>query len=111
MYIHQNLVHPSNSQFESMFRFDILERHPTAFSRQLGEAVIMKNSIAVILNSKDEYNRCIVPDISLKDRGWNEGVFQRQYAKFEGKVRPRTKGINDKNYYLKQIMTTEDEGF
>ena len=47
----------------------------------------MKNSKAIILNLKDEYTRCIIPDLKLEDRGWNLEGTQRDSAKFEGTPR------------------------
>ena len=53
------------------------------------ETVRMKNTKAVILNSKDEYQRCIVPDIPLTDRGWIIGGPQRPEARTDSTPKQR----------------------
>ena len=73
MHVHLQTAHPGESKdFERIFRFDVEESYQSAFTRQLGEAVKMKNSGAVILNLKEEYSRCIIPDVGLGERGWKE---------------------------------------
>ena len=54
----------------------------------------MKSSDCIVLNLKDEYSRCMIPDITLGDRGWNIDKPQRQTAKFEGKPRIRVRGVD-----------------
>ena len=71
MYIHQQLAHKDNEDFASMFRFYKVDKHPTAFTRQLAEAIYMKSSSCIVLNLKDEYTRCMIPNVTLGDRGWN----------------------------------------
>ena len=63
-----------------MFRLEVEETHKNAFNHQLAEAVMMKNSISIVLNMRDEYARCLIPDIPLVDRGRVEGGPQRQEA-------------------------------
>ena len=47
MYQHQVAAHPERSDSANLYRFDIVERHKSDFSRQLAEAIIMINSRCV----------------------------------------------------------------
>ena len=84
MHQHMIMAHPGITEYDRVFRFDVVEAHSSAFTRQLAEAIQMKNSQAVMLNLKDECTRCIIPDIKLEDRGWKVGGPQRKSSKFEG---------------------------
>ena len=51
----------------------------------------MKNRSYVVLNLKDEYSRCMIPDVTLGDRGWKVDGPQRETARFEGEPRMRVR--------------------
>ena len=56
-------VHPS----EVEFRIKILSYHKTAFDRQISEAVLIRRNLGPnLLHSKQEYNRCYIPRITVK---------------------------------------------
>ena len=62
----------------------------------------MKNSKAIILNLKDEYSKCIVPDFTLGERGLGVQGQQRECAKTverhrESKKCLYTEGKDNKN--------------
>ena len=95
VYAHQQMVHPNRQDFNNMFRFDVIGRHQTSFIGQLAEATVMKNSQSVVLNLKDEYTRCIIPDITLGDRGWQIGGPQRPTSRLAGEPRLRIRGSDD----------------
>ena len=54
--MHQHVIraHLGIEDYKSVLRFEVIEKHQTAFSRQLAEAINMKNKKAVILNLKDD---------------------------------------------------------
>ena len=91
IYQHLKIAHPEwlEMDWNNMFRFEVESANKSAFDRQLREAVRMKNTQAVVLNSKDEYQRCIVPDIPLTDRGWVAGGPQRPEARTDSTPKQR----------------------
>ena len=57
----------------------------------------MKKSKCIVMNMKDEYNRCCVPYIPMGDRRWPEGDDKiPDYAKTN--VTPRLKSDNNNKY-------------
>ena len=77
----------------NQFRFKVTAQHKGAFYRQISEAVIMNNSKAIILNLKDEYSRCIVPDFKLGERWWREEGQQRECTKTVERPRERVRNV------------------
>ena len=50
-----------------MFEFEVISGHKTSFCRQLTEAVeIMTFCSRTLLNRKEIFNRCLIPEIFLK---------------------------------------------
>ena len=70
------LAHPEciAQDWNNKFRLEVESAHRTTFERQLAEAVRQKNTSSVLMNNKDEYVRCLVPDIPLQDRAWVMGA-------------------------------------
>ena len=65
MFWHQQEEH---GEKEDMVKFSmkVVQNHQTAFRRQIHEAVsIARNSNKNLLNSKQEYNRCILPRLTV----------------------------------------------
>ena len=64
---HHLRSHPDRNLGDMAFTFSIKSHFSSAFRRQVGEAVAIKMSIAdpkvLNLNSKLEYNRCLISDI------------------------------------------------
>ena len=104
---HMRIAHPGEKKnYEDIFRFEVLSNFKSAFSRQLGEAILMKNSGSIIMNLKEEYSRCIVPDINLGERGWREGgAPQRESAKFSGEVKMRE---SKEENTVRTVSSTDD---
>ena len=48
------------------FSIEIVKTHRSAFKRQIHEAVLIMLEEGVILNSKSEYNRCLVPTLEVQ---------------------------------------------
>ena len=58
--------HPDTEKGEEVFSMKILRGHRSALTRQVNEAVIIANSWSKnILNSKQEYNRCVIPKLAV----------------------------------------------
>ena len=72
-----------------MFRFDKVKSHQTAFSRQLSEVIAMKKGDCIIMNLKDEYSRCCIPDYPQGERRWPEGGVIPNHAKTDRNPRLR----------------------
>ena len=51
-----------------LFKVEVVKTHKSAFSRQIHEAVTMMREGGTILNSQEEYNRCLVPTLEVKGR-------------------------------------------
>ena len=65
-HIFQHIIakHPEGiSSIKRTFQFRVVERFSSAFHRQIGEALLIKNSTQKLMNNKLEYSRCIVPEI------------------------------------------------
>ena len=71
MQTHMLTAHPTHQPPESVqsaaekFKFKVVRVHKTALSRQLHEAMTIGKAEGVILNSKEEYTRCIIPTLSV----------------------------------------------
>ena len=66
IHCHRADAHPGEDPGEKLFTMKVLQGHKTALTRQIQEAVLIANSQGVeLLNSKNEYNRCIIPRIAV----------------------------------------------
>ena len=93
-------------EWKDKFRFQMVEQHKTAFTRQLSECLRMKNSPAIIMNLKYEYTGCVIPDLPLSDRGWIKEGPQRQSAKIDY---PQKSDYQDKIQKKQAYNQTEDQ--
>ena len=53
---------------ETEFKFEILKSCKSSFQREISEAVIIKTMgmrQVNLLNSKEEFNRCVIPEITV----------------------------------------------
>ena len=74
--------HPG--QEEVNFEMKVLRGHLSAFSRQIHEAVvIIRNREKNILNSKEEYNRCLLPTLAVKMGEKEHKTMGKKKAKLE----------------------------
>ena len=48
------------------FKVEVVKTHRTSFIRQIHEAVTIMLEPGTILNSQEEYNRCLVPSLEVK---------------------------------------------
>ena len=53
-----------------IFKPEVIRKHSSALTRQLHEAVEIAKAEGVVLNNKDEYNRCLIPSLvnSIPDK-------------------------------------------
>ena len=64
------------SNLRESFKFEVISQHRSAFNRQISEAIDIKNSEYPLMNNKDQYNHCIIPEITRGERGWVIGETQ-----------------------------------
>ena len=83
---HVVLKHGDSHPNDVEFRMKIVSQHQTAFERQISEAVRIRRNLGDrLMNSKQEYNRCYIPKISIKksenDDEKDPGIEQENKAK------------------------------
>ena len=49
-----------------LFKVEILKTQNSSFKRQIHEAVAIMLEKGTLLNSKDEYNRCLIPTLEVQ---------------------------------------------
>ena len=77
MFCHHEQEHLEKGE-EAVFAMKVVRSHKSALERQINEAVLIANSWGSnLLNSKLEYNRCIIPTLSVK-MGEQEVVSREQ---------------------------------
>ena len=81
---HVNEKHPQedpNTLPQSLFKMKIHRRYTTAMERQLGEALNLARSGGAgaegVMNRKDEYSRCVVPEMVMTE-GWRDQTKQKR---------------------------------
>ena len=79
MHLHRDDKHPDSSISDrEMFKFKILSKHKSSLSRQITEAVeIMTYNDGCLLNRKEQFNRCTIPEIFFK--GANNKIIIKIY--------------------------------
>ena len=50
------------------FKFQMVEHHSSAFTRQISECLLIKNSPHPVMNNKMMYSRCIIPEIGEENK-------------------------------------------
>ena len=82
---------------ENLFRMKIHRRFSSALDRQLGEAVSLASSGGVesplTMNRKDEYSRCVVPEVRVSE-GWRDECKSKR-RRDEGEARIITEENED----------------
>ena len=80
---HMTRVHPEidKSEYYQFCRFEVQQKHTSAFRRQLHEVVALKRAPCIVLNLRDEYTRCCTPDVPLDTKRWPEDGVIPDYAK------------------------------
>ena len=67
-----NLADPKNREAETNFQFKIQQRYKSATDRQLTEAIYIARNGGMgsesIMNRKDEFSRCLIPELEMKGR-------------------------------------------
>ena len=65
-----DLRDPNNRLAETHFTMKLHKRYKTPMDRQLGEAICIQRAggmdSANVMNSRDEYSRCILPEIEIR---------------------------------------------
>ena len=90
--IHQVEAH--GGETGNGFSMKVVRGHKSALARQVHEAVLIANCQSQnLLNSKAEYNRCIIPRLAVmvgtKEKGEEETVGEREALEYEEGMRSR----------------------
>ena len=105
---HAVMVHPNSHPHEIEFRIEIIGQHKSAFERQLTEAVLIRRRQGErLMNSKQEYNRCYIPKITVKI---NEKEERNPDEEMERKVKETIKMMKSKWKREKDSNEKEDMG-
>ena len=62
---HDTQRHPGGN-VKDMFQMKVIASHRSAFIRMVNEAVLIRNFKGLLLNSKLEYNQCLIPAMEVK---------------------------------------------
>ena len=97
--------HKNKEVKDMRFSVKVLRTYYTAFERQIGESIYINHNLKignVLLNSKNEYNRCIIPRlaIDLKD----EIIEDYEENEKERKIRQEIQAMKEKMRYEKEIQ-------
>ena len=65
-HMHEHAVEMHAHEAPPTFGMKVLQKHRTPLYRQLHEAVLIARSRSVLLNAKSEYNRCLLPTLSVE---------------------------------------------
>ena len=102
-HIHNHLLetHSGEEISEKPFKMKVIQQHRSALSRQIQEAVIIANSQGVeLLNSKTEYNRCIIPRLAVmvgtkeRDTGKEKWIEENEIQEMEESTGRRKREAN-----------------
>ena len=91
---HREDKHPEDHPGEKLFSMRVVRTHRSALTRQIEEAVLIANSQGVeLLNSKDEYNRCIIPRLTImvgkRDIGEENLIGEEEFRDMEENTKDR----------------------
>ena len=104
------LADPKNRQAETNFTFKIHQKHKSALDRQLGEAITIARHGGMgsdqVMNRKDEFSRCLIPEIEMKDRNTQIGQKKNEHKR----SREPENDENEENvrYAKKHKITPQD---
>ena len=76
----------------------VVKRYTTAFERQIGESVHINNNLnenTILLNSKNEYNRCSIPRLKI-DEDKSEEIERLKEEKEERELRGMLSRLREK---------------
>ena len=102
-HIHNHLLetHSGEEIAEKPFKMKVIQQHRSALSRQIQEAVLIANSQGVeLLNSKTEYNRCIIPRLAVmvgikeRDTGKEKWIEENEMQEMEESTGRRKREAN-----------------
>ena len=89
---HQDLDPPTTyAEVGKLFQTKVVRKHTTALSRMIHEAVTIREAKGVVLNSKEEYNRCLVPTLTTTGTEKRRDPPKRKTARDEDQAETRRK--------------------
>ena len=80
---HQEDAAENEGQEENLFKVKIVNTHRSSFLRQLQEVVLISRSKANILNSRLEYDRCLISTIQMTSNAAREPPREKKYFNVE----------------------------
>ena len=86
------------------FGVKVLRTYTSAFERQIGESVWINNYLkegVVLMNSKNEYNRCIVPRLTI-DLDKDEELIEFEESEREKEIKRDIHRMKEAMRYEKQ---------
>ena len=86
---HMLQEHPDINPTQAQFVWEQISKEPVAYIRQIKEAILIKESTAkskndpkhMTLNSKFEFNRCILADLGTKEPTSQEKCEEKEMVK------------------------------
>ena len=100
MFLHVEEEHPEEEDGVK-FQMKVVRTHQSALSRQIHEAVLIANSWGKnLLNSKNEYNRCIIPRLSVmvgqqEDTAARDKIPEEKSVEWEESTKSRKRDKRD----------------
>ena len=91
---------------EMKFSVKILKSYRSAFERQIGESVYINHNLkqgTYLLNSKNEYNRCIIPRLEI-DLGKDEYILEYEENEKEKEIKREIQHMKEKMRYEKETQ-------
>ena len=102
-----SLADTKNREAETNFTFKIHQRYKSALDRQLGEAICIARhggrGSESVMNRKNEFSRCLIPEIELKGRNT-----QISSKKGEHKRMREHENEEEQRYSKKHKITPQD---
>ena len=89
---------------EMRFGVKVLRTYRSAFERQIGESVYINNNLkqgTIMMNSKNEYNRCIIPRLGLE---LDKDEVIAEYEENEKEIKREIQRLKEKMRYEKDIQ-------
>ena len=91
---------------EMKFRVKMMKSYKSAFGRQIGESVYINNNLrqgTIMMNSKNEYNRCIIPRLGINlDK--DEWIEEYEESEKEKAIKREIQKMKEKLRYEKQVQ-------
>jgi len=99
-------THKDMKMEDMRFGIKVLKTYTSAFERQIGESVWINHYLTqgiTLMNSKNEYNRCIIPRLAI-DIDKDEEIAEFEESEKEKEVKREIQRMKEKLRYDKQLQ-------